>query len=65
LERLFQQEEVAARALACLRMLRSLRAVLTILSKEPLLVDTGESPPAFRPRSFADAENQVAMQTAS
>jgi hypothetical protein len=45
-------------------MLRSFREVMEILAKQPVLLDTGESPAAVRPRSFADAENMLAMELA-
>jgi hypothetical protein len=51
---------VAERASAFLRMLRSLREVMAILAQQPVLVDTGESPAVFRPRSFTDAAAALA-----
>jgi hypothetical protein len=47
---------------AFIRFLRNFREVLEILAKQPLTVATGESPTEFRPRSFADAENQIANE---
>jgi hypothetical protein len=49
---------------AFVRFLRSFREVMEILAKQPVLVDTGESPAAVKPRSFADAENMLAMELA-
>jgi hypothetical protein len=55
---------MVARASAFLRMLRSLREVMEILSKEPILVDTGQYAPVLRPRLYADVENQIANEIA-
>ena len=52
------------RASAFLRMLRSLREVMAILAHEPVLVDTGEHPQRFRPRSYADAAASIANELA-
>jgi hypothetical protein len=40
---------------AFVRLLRSLREAMEILSTQPILVDTGEQPQHYSPRSFADA----------
>jgi energy-coupling factor transporter ATP-binding protein EcfA2 len=40
---------------AFVRLLRSLGEVQEILSQQPVLVETGESPAVYRPHSFADA----------
>jgi hypothetical protein len=52
------------RAASFLRMLRSLREVMTILARQPILVDTGEQPQLFQPRSYADAAAAIANDLA-
>jgi hypothetical protein len=44
------------------RMLRSFREVMEILATEPILVDTGQYAPVFRPRPYQDVENQIANE---
>ncbi len=45
-----------------LRMLRSLRGVLAILAREPVLVSTGQYQPRFQLRTYQDQENMVANE---
>jgi uncharacterized protein DUF87 len=47
---------------AFVRMLRSLRKVMQILAKEPILTDTGVYAPRLQQRSFSDMENQIANE---
>jgi hypothetical protein len=53
---------VENRVAAFTRMLKSLRATLAILAKEPLLTDTGLFQPKYQLRSYADQENLVANE---
>jgi hypothetical protein len=57
---LFTPNVVTKRASAFLRMLRRFRQVMAILSRQPILVDTGERAQQFSPRSFADAAAALA-----
>jgi hypothetical protein len=43
-------------------MLKALREVMAILSREPILVDTGQFQPKYQLRSYQDQENLVANE---
>jgi hypothetical protein len=42
------------------RMLTSLRQTMAVLSREPILVDTGQYRPRLQNRTYQDMENQIA-----
>jgi hypothetical protein len=46
----------------CNQMLTELRYVLTVLSDNPILVDTGQYVPKYRQRSYQDQENFIANE---
>ena len=50
---------------AFVRFLRSLRAVMEVLAREPVLVDTGQYTPIMRPRSYADVAAECANMLAT
>jgi Type IV secretory system Conjugative DNA transfer len=54
------RETVDKRVFAFVRMLKSLRATLAILAKDPILVDTGQFQPKYQLRTYQDQENLVA-----
>jgi hypothetical protein len=56
------QATVDKRVFAFVRMLKSLRATLAILAKDPILVDTGQFQPKYQLRTYADQENLVANE---
>jgi hypothetical protein len=45
-----------------LKMLKSLRAVMAILSREPVMVDTGQYRPRLQQRTFADQLGEIQNQ---
>jgi hypothetical protein len=52
-------------ATAFLRMLRDLRAALAVLSKEPIMVDTGAYAPKYQMRTYADMEGKISNYLAN
>jgi hypothetical protein len=48
-----------------LSMLTELRYVLTVLSENPILVDTGQYVPKYRQRSYQDQENHISNMLSS
>jgi hypothetical protein len=56
---------IVERASAFLRMLRSLRTVMDILAKEPILVDTGQYQPKYQTRTYADMVGQIVNELSS
>jgi hypothetical protein len=63
LDRLFHvTPQVPERVVAFVRLLRSLRAVMEVLAREPVLVDTGQYQPKYQQRPYADMEHQIANE---
>jgi hypothetical protein len=56
---------IVERASAFLRMVRSFRAVMAILAREPILVDTGQYQPKYQQRTYADMVGERANELSS
>ncbi|MGI0023523.1 MAG: type IV secretory system conjugative DNA transfer family protein [Nitrososphaera sp.] len=55
-----QSEREMESASRLVKMIRELRYTMEALSKEPILVDTGQYQPKYQNRTFQDMENEIA-----
>jgi hypothetical protein len=59
---IFYTNRVPERGPAFIRMLTTLRKTMSILGREPVMIDTGQYQAKYQQRTFADMENQLANE---